>query len=329
MGNNMEPKEWRLTALTDIWTGDAQGKPGRLIPTGLRGSIRWWFEVLVRGLGGKVCDPTVDGVRCPDKNVKNPYDPGHHCVVCELFGCTGWARKFRLMVLDQEGPVIQKQIKAGRTFTLHFIPLRSISDEEWCLLDATLRLIANYGALGGRTVFKPTDELNRQGEDYHRDFGLIRIKPVISGVRAYTGDELSRYVDYSHWRRVDHDDFAWASLDNFWCVKGRYLARQDPDNSTFNQIIGREQAKGRSQRLAQETPVNRWLAGRQQESKKVFSFKHPEEGRRTFGFVKPGLVEFDEMKRRLGQVWSPFNPDAEFITKDQILSELFSQGGNV
>jgi CRISPR-associated protein Cmr1 len=112
-------------------------------------------------------------------------------------------------------------------------------------------------------------------------------------------------------------------------VKGRYLARQDPDNSTFNQIIGREQAKGRSQRLAQETPVNRWLAGRQQESKKVFSFKHPEEGRRTFGFVKPGLVEFDEMKRRLGQVWSPFNPDAEFITKDQILSELFSQGGNV
>ncbi|HXG36268.1 MAG TPA: type III-B CRISPR module RAMP protein Cmr1, partial [Dehalococcoidia bacterium] len=159
-------KEWKLKALTHIWTGDADGKSGCLIPTGIVGSLRWWFEVLVRGLGGKACDPTSD-VRCPDQN-------GRHCVVCELFGCTGWARKFRLMILDDNGQVIRNQIQAGQTFILRFIPLRPIRDEEWCLLDATLRLIADYGAMGGKTVFKPSEEPNRQNALHHQDFGLVQ-----------------------------------------------------------------------------------------------------------------------------------------------------------
>lgn len=39
--------EWKLKALTPIWTGDVNQKGDRLIPTGLMGSLRWWFEVLV------------------------------------------------------------------------------------------------------------------------------------------------------------------------------------------------------------------------------------------------------------------------------------------
>jgi CRISPR-associated protein Csb2 len=46
-----DPHEYELKALTDIWTGDANREGNRLITTGLLGSIRWWFEVLVRGLG--------------------------------------------------------------------------------------------------------------------------------------------------------------------------------------------------------------------------------------------------------------------------------------
>ncbi|MDW7983262.1 MAG: type III-B CRISPR module RAMP protein Cmr1 [Acidobacteriota bacterium] len=114
-------KEWKFQALTDIWTGDAEGRGNRLVPTGLMGSLRWWFEVLVRGLGGKACDPTGSS-RCT---------PLKRCVVCELFGCTGWARKFRLMVLDDEdGQVLKGQIKAGRRFKLRFIPLRPLREEE-------------------------------------------------------------------------------------------------------------------------------------------------------------------------------------------------------
>lgn len=313
-------KDWKCTALTDIWTGDVHRKPSRLIPSGIVGSLRWWYEVLVRGLGGKACDPTADGVRCPDQSVNEPDKPGHHCVVCELFGCTGWARKFRLMILDENGQVIQNQIEAKKVFILRFIPLRPITPEEWCLLDATLRLIAEYGAIGGKTVFKPSDEQNRQNQLHHRDFGLVAITQRPEGVGCER-NIAEKYVCDSRWRRSFQDKvFSWASLKNFWCVKGRYLARQNSNQSSFN--IGRHKGKNQSQQLSSNTNVDRWLAGRQQESKKVFSFKHPEEARRTFGFVKPELVDFTVMESRLKTVWPNF-PDKEFQIGDQILNELF------
>lgn len=310
-------KDFKLKAFTPIWTGDVDRKSDMMIPTGLMGSLRWWYEVLVRGLGGKACDPTEDGVRCPDRY-------GKHCVACELFGCTGWARKFRLMILDESNQVIQSQIKANQTFTLRLIPLRPISDEEWCLLDLTLRIIGECGAIGGKTIFKPSDEQGKENAVQHRDFGLIAIQECPS-IQSCTQQELEQYVQRDEWGRNFNDStFAWASLKNFWCVKGRYLARKDVNNSSFNKVIGRRNEKKQAQRLSQNTPANCWLAGCRQESKKVFSFKNPESARRTFGFVKPGLVDFEEMKNRLGEVWSGFKPDDEFQTAEKILKKLLS-----
>ncbi len=400
-------KDYSLKALTDIWTGDVYRQGNRLIPTGLLGSIRWWFEVLVRGLGGKACDPTVHSVRCPDAN-KEPHEAGHHCVVCELFGCTAWARKFRLMVLDDQGNLLQGQTKANQTFTLRFIPLRPTADEEWWLLDATLRLIADYGAIGGKTVLKPSEdwgiadlveanlenepsggvkvkrsrgglpliegeiiqEVNgkkvsnikqlkqmcaplphgtpitvmvttegrsRQkdvwaGKRHHQDFGLIEYQDIVRPKNWKCNkslEELKSYISRSQWRqnvacryRAENGqerDYSWASLQNFWCVKGRYLARQDQNTSSFNFVIARPEPKGQS---ARGSP---WLAGGPQESKKVFSFKEPESARRTFGFVKPGSSEFDEMRNRLSRVWQSFNPANEFLTGEKIIGELFLQ----
>ncbi|MCX7895997.1 MAG: type III-B CRISPR module RAMP protein Cmr1, partial [Thermoanaerobaculum sp.] len=319
-------RTWTLRALTAIWTGDAKGKGDHLVPTGLMGSLRWWFEVLVRGLGGQACDPTSKDVRCPAPG-KQPTDPGHHCVVCELFGCTGWARKFRLMVLDEGGQVLQDQIKAGQVFKLRFIPLRRIREEEWCLLDLTLRLIADYGAIGGKTVLKPSDEQGRENADHHQDFGLIHLQSSPGDVcRPMTRKALEEYVSDTRWRRnFDNAAFSWASLNNFWCVKGRYLARQDAHTSTFNRVVGRDErklckyceqahepgkkspkTKRHSMKYSDDNPRDlgdAWLAGRQQESKKVFSFKHPEEGRRTFGFVDLNVVAFDTIKHRLRLAW--------------------------
>jgi CRISPR-associated protein Cmr1 len=77
---------YELCALTDIWTGDtdtAQSRqPNRTIQTGLLGSLRWWFEVLVRGLGGSPSDPSSNQKACMNDQ---------HCTVCELFGCTGFS----------------------------------------------------------------------------------------------------------------------------------------------------------------------------------------------------------------------------------------------
>ena len=65
--------------------------------------------------------------------------------------------------------------------------------------------------------------------------------------------------------------------------------------------------------------ISKWLAGSQQESKKVFSFKNPA---RTFGFVKPGLIDFNTMKQRLTNAWG--QNGWNFLTGDKIIVQLFA-----
>ena len=328
-----EQRIYTLTALTDIWTGSVQLEernaqlrerivPDRLITTGLLGSIRWWFEVVVRGLGGAACDPTLDGNRCPDPK-KDPADPGHHCVVCELFGCTGWARKFRFDVLDENDQPKQTQIKKGETFKLRFTELRPICETEWALLDLTLRLIAEYGAIGGKTVYKPSDEANRANQAHHRDYGLIKIEEVPE-VPHKTHEQLKGYAGGSSWPKPNHGDAAWASLAHFWCVKCKYLARQHQNCSTFNRVLGRREQKHQGQQLANRNEgIARWLAGSQRETKKVFSFKNPA---RTFGFVR-STTKLNEMRQRLkDNAWADLKDD-EFLTSDTILASLLKGGG--
>lgn len=314
-------RTYQFKALTDLWTGsvtleEKNGQikektgPDHLITTGLLGSIRWWFEVLVRGLNGNACDPT--DTKCEDRN---------HCVVCELFGCTGWARKFRFEVLDENSGTKTDQIKQNQTFSLCFTPLRPILVEEWIILDATLRLIVEYGAIGGKTVFKPTDESSRASKLHHKDYGLVQMLTP----QQYDGtgrDDLGKYL--SKWRKLNHGEFAWASLEHFWCVNGKYLRREDNNKSTFNQVLGRQEAKNQGQQLATRNDgIAGWLAGSQQESKKVFSFKDPA---RTFGFVKPGLIDFNTMKQRLTNAWGQNGWD--FLAGDKIIDQLFAGKGD-
>lgn len=352
-------------ALTDLWTGsvtleEKNGQikektgPDRLITTGLLGSIRWWFEVLVRGLNGNACDPT--DTKCEDRN---------HCVVCELFGCTGWARKFRFEVRDKDGNIrangnnktkiqLEMQIKKGEEFSLCFTPLRPIRDEEWTLLDATLRLIADYGAIGGKTVFKPTDESIRAKEIHHHDYGIVNIVnvdlPLITRP-DFSAAKAEEYVCEERWRKpapkMEEADFSWASLKHFWFVSGKTLSRENTSQSSYNKVLGRKESKRccdcekihnppskcpqtkRHPKRESEQLINgsdqvaRWLAGSQQESKKVFSFKNPA---RTFGFVKPGLIDFDTMKQRLANAWGPNGWN--FLNGDEIISQLFAGKGD-
>jgi CRISPR-associated protein Cmr1 len=335
-------RTYQLRALTDLWTGDVNGKPDHLITTGLLGSIRWWFEVLVRGLDVSACDPT--DTKCEDRN---------HCVVCELFGCTGWARKFRFEVLDGNGNTKTDQIKGpspskqGETFSLRFTPLRPIRGEEWTLLDATLRLIAEYGAIGGKTVFKPTDESSRAKEIHHQDYGIVEITNVDPPIAVPNVTEVRKYIFAERWRKpepkIKGADFSWASLKCFWFVDQKTLTRENSGSSSFNKVLGRKESKAcrdcgqvhnppnkcpqtkRHPKRESEQLVNggdqvsRWLAGSQQESKKVFSFKNPA---RTFGFVKPGLFDFNAMKPRLTNAWGQNGWD--FLTGDGIIGQLFA-----
>lgn len=185
----------------------------------------------------------------------------------------------------------KKQIKKDQTFKFRFTALRPIRDEEWALLDLTLRLIAEYGAIGGKTTLK------------RRDYGLIRIHEVnTASIKKRTIDTVQQYI--KTWRHVDHNSFAWASLEQFWFVGSRYL-----DQRGFNQVLQNANC----------------LAGKLGVSKKVFSFKEPQKARRTFGFVKPGTVDFTKMRHRLKQTWQDFQ-DTEFLEGPAILQTLLSAG---
>ena len=52
--------EIKIRTLTPLWTGDVDRECKSIKETGIIGSLRWWYEALVRGLGGYACDPTSD-----------------------------------------------------------------------------------------------------------------------------------------------------------------------------------------------------------------------------------------------------------------------------
>jgi len=76
-----------LRTLTPLWTGDMDRDSGRAKESGLLGSLRFWYEGMVREQGGRACDPVGGGC----KKVET-------CEVCQLFGSTAVARRFRMEV---------------------------------------------------------------------------------------------------------------------------------------------------------------------------------------------------------------------------------------
>lgn len=105
-----------IQTLTPLWTGGVDQTSDRLHETGLIGSLRWWYEALVRGLNGYVCDPTSENpeARCTfDSQAYGKAKANHSseeeairsglktvCPVCYLFGATGWARLFQLRAVN-------------------------------------------------------------------------------------------------------------------------------------------------------------------------------------------------------------------------------------
>jgi len=113
-----------IETLTPLWTGGVDGKVDRIHETGILGSLRWWYEVLVRGLGGQACDPSQGGCRFDtDEYAKSKAasererlrDAGL-CDVCQVFGATGWRRRFRMAIVDktQQDTSSPRQISANR-----------------------------------------------------------------------------------------------------------------------------------------------------------------------------------------------------------------------
>ena len=217
----------QLRTLTPLYTGGVDGKMNRIHETGILGSLRWWYEAIVRGLGGSACDPTADG-RCPDNE-------GNYCDVCAVFGATGLQRAFRMegSVWWNEEPQAKLTVKMrqnrrhrgwhlGRGFIgqadLKFTPLRLPSgwtqDDLWQSLLLTWRLIDQWGGLGPKT---------QQG------YGVVQAEfesATLNVERAL--QSFGRLRNRTNRRQVSHNNH-WPSLDGFFFAKVRFdLGKQDP-----------------------------------------------------------------------------------------------------
>ncbi|MBN1486381.1 MAG: type III-B CRISPR module RAMP protein Cmr1 [Anaerolineae bacterium] len=151
--------ELEIKMLTPLWTGGVEsGKMDRVHETGIIGSLRWWYEAIVRGLGGRVCDPTKHSCVYDLESSKDGL-----CDACQLFGATGWRRRFRLVVdgsglrdtwsggqinIKPPGRNHGWYLNAGKMGTLKLKIIAEPETQSFVL--ALLKFIEKWGNLGAR-----------------------------------------------------------------------------------------------------------------------------------------------------------------------------------
>lgn len=190
--------EIQLRTLTPLWTGGIDGTTDRLHESGLIGSLRWWYEALVRGLGGFACDPTSDNPedRCQfdtkaygkTKNVEDGL--ANVCPVCRLFGCTGWKRLFNLQLLD--APVTPFHLRTSLPINKNWFE-RSFSNQEFDVVygDVKFRLITRQQDLEFvytqmALLFKIMADYGGIGAKQQHGFGQFRLRSLSSELQNYS-----------------------------------------------------------------------------------------------------------------------------------------------
>jgi len=130
----------QIKTLTPLWTGDVEGKSTKIKETGILGSLRWWYEALVRGMGGNPCDPTDSECQFNYKAYKETGDikdgfiweknpEKNICHVCKVFGCNGWEKRFSFRVPIQ--PSVKRINFLKKIHGVKGIDNRSTLNMEW------------------------------------------------------------------------------------------------------------------------------------------------------------------------------------------------------
>lgn len=155
--------EIKLKLITPLWTGDIDSRSNLVQTTGIIGSLRWWAEAVLRGLGYFACDPSEES-RCPEEVKNNNNESIAYCPVCLIFGATGIRRLFRLEVNGGErlfdgSPINIKPSGRNRGWflgsgivgelELKIVPLSK--DFDYQLVFLPLTIAANWGAIGAKT----------------------------------------------------------------------------------------------------------------------------------------------------------------------------------
>jgi len=263
----------KIKAVSDIWTGGINiGENNDFRNSGIIGSIRWWYEITVRALGGYACSPLIEEGSCPDSE-------GNRCPVCELFGCTGWSRKFKLRLENIDGTLVQESLKEGCKYNFRFIFTKTADPQEiWLLTNMMKKIVGPLGSIGGKMPNKPSEGTysiiagiaNKQNRNHHKDFGLIKVE-TISGTNQseFTRENIEEYIKIFVVKNANGmskvNNSAWPTLNQLFSIKGNFsgdLYHRDD----INKLIG----------VNPDNPsaVGNCLRGKLGEkSKDLFSFK--------------------------------------------------------
>lgn len=295
--------EFKLIALTDIWTGGVDPRNGdKLHLTGIKGSIRWWYEALIRGLGDYACDPS-GNCKCTlvVKDFKNQISELKNrikeeevldqalknigiCRACRLFGCTNWSGKFILRVKDNEGQLINNQITKTCEFEIDLMEIKPFSPEEEIFINFTFGLIVKYGAIGGKTTLKPSEYNNKNNKRHHFDYGIIAWQS-----NHPSNAKPTRFPINSVLSKINEKE--WPDLNYFWFAEGTYINRV-----THNNIVKRDPNNPKKY-LTNDLSYH-WLGGEiknqnnQSESKKIFSFHSIN---RCWGYTQRDQNKYDRL----------------------------------
>lgn len=190
-------KEIEFTALTPIWTGDANGTSDkRTLESGLIGSLRWWLEALARSKGARVPDPTTSGEEYDPEKKDGGLNP-----VSLLFGATGWRRRFRMEVLEWGKEcrlgrfVINERteqeaswfFKSGARTGQFKVRLTGSDEAELNVLVGLMEYIAEHGGLGAK-VQNGCGVIQVVGDEAGRE----ALKEWLGGLSGGCHDDLPR-----------------------------------------------------------------------------------------------------------------------------------------
>jgi len=237
-----EPITFRIKTLTPLWTGGTDGKMDRIHETGIIGSIRWWYEVIARGLGYYVCDPISDN-RCKlsGKEKDGEERISKLCPACYLFGTTGWKRMFNLPVtidgkhtIKGNEPFSQATTNSINKNWLSKVFEKNLDDMDFfgslelrvlprCdrnqiekQLKAVLSIMSNFGSLGAKPQF---------------GYGLFEL----SDDKEETKESLriiNRFLKENCFVKKS-DDKKGFSLNNYWKIETEVGKSLPPANLEY------------------------------------------------------------------------------------------------
>ncbi len=187
--------KFNIKTQTPIWTGNIDKKCEKLRETSIIGSLRWWFETIVRGFGYYACDSTSENSKCiyDNKGMRSI------CPVCQIFGCTGWGRRFRLEINQSFRSIYEGNLRIKGKNREWYYPSGVVScnggdnkliktlsggeyltDEEYeSIIKILLKFISNYGMVGGKTAIGygvvkfEGDDIKTKEKDFENLFNYL------------------------------------------------------------------------------------------------------------------------------------------------------------